>query len=139
MRSGQIYICSNTSHQKMGHEMDEDKKIRAMKLSVLTIFIGIPLVVMFFDIAVGGFLLLIGLMSTNRAFRYMMGNRNGRYNESTQRHNANAAGKTILVQIVDDFGRELPPNEVEKRLMEAKSKADPKDTVVPVKFKVISE
>jgi hypothetical protein len=119
--------------------MDEDKKIKIMKLSVLAVFIGIPLLVMFFDIAMGGFLLVFGLFSTNRAFRYMMGNQNGRYDKSTQQHNANAAGKTILVQVVDDFGRELPPNEVESRLTEARSKADPKDTVVPVKFKVTSE
>ncbi len=119
--------------------MDEDKKIRIMKLSVLIIFIGIPLLVMFFDIVTGGFLLVFGLFSTNRAFRYMMGNQNGRYDKSTQLHNANAAGKTILVQTVDDFGRDLPPSEVERRLAEARSKADPKDTVVSVKFKVTSE
>ncbi len=139
MLSGPISTCNNISHQKMGCEMDEDKKIRVMKLSVLIIFIGIPLLVMFFDIAVGGFLLVLGLVSTNRAFLYMMGNRNRQYDRSIQQHNANAAGKTILVQIVDDFGRELPASEVERRLSEARSKADPKDTVVSVKFKVTSE
>lgn len=119
--------------------MDEDKRIKIVKISVLVIFIGFPVLVMFYNIAIGGFLLVSGLYSTNRAFLYLMGNRHHQYDKSTQLHNTNAAGKTILVQIVDDFGRELPAREVEKRLAEAKSKADPKDNIVPVKFKITSE
>jgi hypothetical protein len=138
MRSGQIFICNNISHQKMGCEMDEEKRVKIAKTAIVILFVGVPILVMLYDLATGGFLLVGGLYGTHRAFRWI-GSQHLRYDERAQFHNANAAGKTILVQIVDDFGRELPPNEVERRLGEARSKADPKDTVVPVKFKVTSE
>jgi hypothetical protein len=118
--------------------MDEDKRVKLVKISVLIIFIGLPILVMFYNIATGGFFLILGLYSTRRAFRYI-GSQHLQYDEAVQLHNINAAGKTILVQIVDDFGRELPAEEVQRRLAEATSKADPKDNIIPVKFKVTNK
>lgn len=138
MLSGQISTCNNTLHQKMRCEMDEDKRVKTIKTIFVILFIGLPVLMMFYDVATGGFLLLGGLYGTHRAFRWI-GSQHLRYDGRAQFHNANAAGKTILVQIVDDFGRELPPEEVKRLLAEATSKADPKDSIVPVKFKVTNK
>ena len=115
--------------------MSEEKRINSIKIIVTIIFIGLPILIMFYDVAIGGFFLVSGLYATNRAFRYL-GNQHLQYNKINQLHNTNSAGKTILVQIVDDFERELPPKEIEKLLADAKSKADPKDIVIGVKFKI---
>lgn len=82
-------------------------------------------------------MLLSGMYGTLRAFRWI-GNEHLQFDKTHQFHNSNAAGKNIFVQIVDDFGRELPPREVERRLSAARANADPRDNVVPVNFKVNS-
>ncbi len=117
--------------------MHEDKKRTIVKTVIIIIFIGLPILVMFYDIALGGFFLLSGMYSTQRALRWI-GNQHLQFDKTHQFHNSNAAGKNIFVQVVDDFGRELPPREVERLLSEARAKADPRDNVVPVNFKVNS-
>jgi hypothetical protein len=110
-------------------------KIKLMKSIVVVIFIGPPVLVMFYDVAAGVLLLLLGAYITSRAIGYI-GSRHLELDETHQQYHTNGSSKTILVQIVDDFGRELPPREVEKRLADARSKADPRDSVVGVNFKV---
>jgi hypothetical protein len=138
MQNGPTFHYNSTSPQKMVDNMDEDKRVKTLKTIFVILFIGLPILMMFYDVATGGFLLLGGLYGTRRSFRWI-GSQHLRYDERAQFHNANAAGKTILVQIVDDFGRELPADEVEKRLAEEKSKAGPKDNIVPVKFTVANK
>jgi hypothetical protein len=44
--------------------------------------------------------------------------------------------RTILVQLVDDFGRDLPASKIQVLMDEAHAKAGPRDTVIGVRFKV---
>ena len=48
----------------------------------------------------------------------------------------NERGRTIFVQTVDDFGRDLPPASVQKLMADAQAQAGPGDTVVAVRHKI---
>lgn len=102
----------------------------------------IPIVVMIWNVKLGFALLFIGLIAAYPAIRY--GGRNDLHALSDAaihkigRHE-NERGRTILVQVVDDFGRELPPDTVRKLMAEAQAKASPRDMLVPVRYKIASE
>jgi hypothetical protein len=102
----------------------------------------VPLVVMIWDIRIGAILFVLGAMSAYRAIRFgMQGSRDSLSDSEKQkleRHQSNM-GRTILVQIVDDFGRDLPPSTVQKLMAEAQAKASPRDTVVGVRHKISSD
>jgi hypothetical protein len=116
--------------------MSEYKKNRMMTIVIVAIFIGIPLLVAIKSPALGGVLLLVGTVIAYRAMRLLMNIKN---ESSIQINKEDSAGSTIFVQIVDEFGRDLPPAESEKRLVEARAKAGPRDVVVPARFKVDSK
>ena len=113
--------------------MDEDKKNRNITTVIIAIFIGVPLIIIFIDPAVGSMFLFVGAIAAFRAMRLLVLYKG---DSSVRPDKTDKAGKTILVQVVDDFGRDLIPKEVERRMVEARAKAGPRDTVIPVKFKV---
>ncbi len=113
--------------------MDEDKKNRTITTIIIAIFIGVPLIIIFIDPAVGSMFLFVGAIAAFRAMRLLVLYKS---DSSVRQDKTDKAGKTILVQVVDDFGRDLIPKEVERRMVEARAKAGPRDTVIPVKFKV---
>ncbi len=119
--------------------MEEEKKRKTLFIIVIILNIGIPVLIAFKDAAIGGFLFLIGILFVSRSYRILRADARRSYNPSVERIKADSAGRTILVQVVDDFGRELPPDQVEKLLAEAHARANPRDTIVPAKFKVDSK
>jgi hypothetical protein len=44
-------------------------------------------------------------------------------------------GRTIYVELLDENGRGLPPEEAEKRLAEARLRAGPRDTVMGIRHR----
>jgi len=113
--------------------MDENKKNRIITMILVTLFVGIPLIITFINPAVGGVLLFVGMIAAFRAIRLLVLQKN---DIAVGPDKTDRAGKTVLIQVVDDFGRDLLPNEIEGRLAEARLKAGPRDTVVPVKFRI---
>jgi len=116
--------------------MSEYKKNRTIIIIIVAVFIGGPFLVAIKSPALGGVSLLVGTVIAYRAMRILMSVKN---EASIQINKEDSAGHTIFVQIVDDFGRDLPPAESEKRLVEARAKAVPRDMVVPARFKVDSK
>jgi hypothetical protein len=117
--------------------MDQEKTRQLLMSLIVIINIVIPILIgVFWDLTVGGLLLVLGIMFVGRSFSILRADARRGFNPKIQRNNANAAGKTILVQIVDDFDRDLLPQEIERRLAEARAKAGPRDTVIPARFKV---
>ena len=116
--------------------MNHSKMKRRIFFGFIAILLGIPIIVMFWNPGAGAFLLLIGAMSAFRAVRFLSHDGDERYDHFRK---MDKAGRTILVQIVDDFGRTVSPLEVDRRIKEARSKAGPRDMVVPVKFKINKE
>src|SRR5512133_1191953 len=115
---------------------------RKIAYSFAAFSIIVSILVMFWDLEIGIFLLFLGLMATARAIRFALHPDIVFLNDSAQqklsRHQSER-GRTILVQIVDDFGRELPPATVQKLMAEAQAKASPRDTVVGVRYKITDE
>lgn len=113
--------------------------LRRIAYTIATIAILLPIAIMFWNIEAGAALLLLGLVIANRAIRY------GAYDDSKSMSDAtrkqlsrhqSERGQTIFVQVVDDFGRDLPPVTVQKLMADAQAKASPRDMVVPVRYKI---
>jgi hypothetical protein len=98
--------------------------------------IGIPVLILFWDVRIGVPFLLLGTYITYRIIRL------AGYNESLKRFNEveqqrierqqGERGRTILVQLVDDQGRDLPEQEAQRLIAEAEARANPRDTVMGV-------
>jgi len=116
--------------------MEEDKKRRILFSVIVILNIGIPILIALKDVATGGFLLVIGIWFIARSSRILRADARRAFNPAVDKNKTNASGRTILVQVVDDFGRDLLPEEVERRMTEARARANPRDNVVAVKFKV---
>jgi hypothetical protein len=99
----------------------------------ITLAIGLPIAISFWNAEIGVPLLLLGLFLATRAARFGVARDYDPNAEIARRHRSET-GRTILVQVVDRFGRDLPPAEIESRLAEAQAKASPRDTIVPVRF-----
>lgn len=105
--------------------------------------IGIPVLILFWDVKIGVPFLLLGTYITYRIIRL------AGYNESLQRMSAveqqrlerqqGERGRTILVQLVDDQGRDLPEQEAQRRMAEAEARANPRDTVLGVHYVIPEE
>lgn len=113
--------------------MNDYKMRRRIAIVFVAISIGLPLVVMFWYPGAGALFLLMGALAAYRAIRFLSHNEEDVY---ARFRRVETAGKTILVQIVDDYGRPLSPLEADRRIQSARAKAGPRDTVVPVKFRV---
>lgn len=97
---------------------------------------------MFWNIEAGAALLLLGLVIANRAIRYGAFDDSKSMSDSTRKQlnrHQSERGQTILVQIVDDFGRDLPPDTVQKLMAEAQAKASPRDTVMAVRHTIANK
>ena len=116
--------------------MDEDKKRRILFIVIIILNIGIPVLIAFKDAVIGGSLLVIGIWFINRSSRILRADARKSFNPAVEKNKVNASARTIFVQVVDNFGRDLLPQAVEKRMAEARAKANPRDNVVAVKFKV---
>lgn len=101
-----------------------------------------PLLLMFRDLNTGMIFLFLGLIISFRALRFSGRPDPGPISDAdlrrNSRHHSNR-GRTILVQVVDDFGRELPPATVQKLLAEANAKAGPRDSIMAVHYKIDKE
>ena len=112
---------------------------RIMGLSVAAAAIIIPLILMIWNLSIGGLLLMLGSYVAYRAFIFSRQNDWANVNEAElsklERHKAQQS-KTILVQLVDDYGRDLSPNKVQQLMDEAQARAGPRDAVIGVRYKI---
>ena len=97
---------------------------------------------MIWNIEFGVLLLLLGLTIAYRAIRFGVQEDTNLLSDSARkqlnRHQSDR-GRTILVQVVDDFGRDLPSATVQKLMANAQAQANPRDTVIAVRHKVEKE
>jgi hypothetical protein len=113
------------------------------KFVYLIIFLSIvvPAVVMLRDIQFGVILLLLGSWISYRVVRSAArANQQEIDSEAKKlaRHRSEQS-RIIRVQLVDQFGRDLPMQEIQKRMDEARAKAGPRDTVVGVRHVIPKE
>jgi len=112
---------------------------RIIGLSVAAVLLLIPIIVMIWSVQIGALLLIAGAFAAYRAIIY-----SGRTDWSNMgdvdliAYGRQQSGKsqTILVQLVDDYGRDLSPNKVQQLMDEAYAKAGPRDMVVGVRYKI---
>ena len=97
--------------------------------------IAIPLLIMIWDIQVGAVSLLVGVVIAYRAIKFREQDDNDLVSDSVKSHQGER-GRTIYVQIVDDYGRDLPPAEAQKLIADAQARANPRDMVVGVRHKI---
>ena len=112
---------------------------RMMGLAVAGAAILLPLVVMIWNLAIGGLLLMLGAYVAYRAIVFSRqidwANLSETKLSPIERHKAQQS-RTILVQLVDDYGRDLSPNKVQQLMDEAQAKAGPRDAVIGVRHKI---
>lgn len=108
---------------------------RKIAYSFAFISIAIPVLVMFLDLQVGVILFLAGIIIAYRAIRFGAQSDVENTDQQLSRHQDDR-GQTIFVQIVDEFGRDLPPAVAQKLIADAQAKASPRDTVVGVRYKI---
>lgn len=118
----------------------DDSPQRKISRGIAAAAILIPImVILLWDIETGVFLLLIGLLIARRVIILARSDDPQLLSDSDRmkmdRHQSERS-RTILVQVVDDNGYDLPPAIVEQRMKEAQTKAGPRDTVIPVRHKV---
>jgi hypothetical protein len=108
------------------------------KLAYIIVFlsISIPFAVMLWNIQAGVILLLLGSWVSLQAVRHAV--REDANATSDAEANKLARHKieqtrVIRVQLVDDYGRDLPAHIARQRMEEAQAKAGPRDTVVGVR------
>jgi hypothetical protein len=110
------------------------------KRSVAIIFVFtvvVPLIVAItYNQYLGLVLFIIGLFISVQAYRvYNRSKMNDMISDPSNPSEGyfGNSGRTILVSLVDEHGRELPPKLAEQKLAEARAKAWPKDSVIGVK------
>jgi hypothetical protein len=115
---------------------------RRIAYTIAAASVVIPIMVMLWNIELGIILFFMGLIVAYRAIRYGaqddLHSLNDAAEQKLSRHQIER-GRTIFVQIVDDFGRDLPPATVQKLMADAQAQAGPRDTVVPVRHKISRE
>jgi hypothetical protein len=103
------------------------KSRRALWFALGCVTLFGPFIVMTRNLGLGLLLAMVGYVATAAIIQIL---RNG------QATGARVAGRTILVQLVDDTGHDLPASEVELRMAEARLRAAPADKVLGVLYKV---
>ena len=115
---------------------------RRIAYTIAAVAILIPILAALWNVQLGVILLFMGLIVAYRAIRYGAHDDLTSISDSEQQkldmHQINR-GRTIFVQIVDDYGRDLPPATVQRLMAEAQAHASPRDTVVGVRYKVTKE
>lgn len=115
---------------------------RRIAYTIAAVSVLIPIMVMIWNIELGIILFFMGLIVAYRAIRYGayddLRSLNQAAEQQLSRHQ-NERGRTIFVQIVDDFGRDLPPATVQKLMADAQAQAGPRDTVVAVRNQISKE
>lgn len=98
----------------------------------ITLFsILIPALICFWNVQVGVPLLLLGVYLSYRSIR-MSRREPLNIREESPDEALRRSARIIRVQLVDDQGRDLPPEVAEKRLADAQARANPNDTVIGV-------
>jgi hypothetical protein len=108
---------------------------------IIFLSIIIPSLVMLRDIQSGVILLLLGSWVSYQVIRSAARADQQEIDSEAKklaRHRAEQS-HVILVQLVDQFGRDLPMREIQKRMDEARAKAGPRDTVVGVRYVISKE
>lgn len=104
--------------------------------------IAIPAGVMFVDVQVGVLLLLVGSYVSYQVVRSAVRESQSPLSEAEagklERHSIER-GRVIRVQLVDQYGRDLPPSVAQQRMDEARARSGPRDTVVGVRFVLPAE
>jgi hypothetical protein len=108
---------------------------------IIFLSIIIPTVVMLRDIQTGVILLLLSSWIS-----YLVVRSAARAHEEDNDSEAKKLARhrteqshIIRVQLVDQFGRDLPMREIQRRMDEARAKAGPRDTVVGVRHVISKE
>ena len=110
-----------------------------ISIAISIISIVVPLLIIIKNIPIGVGLLLIGAIVSRRAM--MLANKNDPQLLSDAdivkfgRHQSERS-QTILVQVVDDNGYDLPPEVIAQKMTEAKLRASPRDTIVAIRHKI---
>jgi hypothetical protein len=109
---------------------------RRMAYIIVFLSISIPVVVMFWNIQAGVLLLLLGSYVSLQAVRHAVHDNANALSDAEsnklERHKIEQT-RVIRVQLVDDYGRDLPAHIARQRMEEAQAKAGPRDTVVGVR------
>jgi hypothetical protein len=117
--------------------MEENLNKRSLWIiSVLTLMVP-TFVFLVWNQLLGLSLFLIGLFISIQSYRaYNRSKTADMLSKSAIQHQGHVtnSGRTILVPIVDGYGRDIDPQLAEQRLAEARAIAGPKDTVVGVRY-----
>ena len=110
--------------------------MRMAIIGLSSIFIIVPIILMFFHPEIGAGLFLIGLFLAGRVYRMVRYDEDDELNRKERQKNDRMRvnrSNIIMVQIVDDQGRDLPQHIIDQKMKEARFRAGPRDTVMPVK------
>jgi hypothetical protein len=106
-------------------------------LAVTCAAVMIPILVLLWNPQLGGALFFLGLLIAARCISLV---RSIQIKESLQDEAAlvtsHNRGRTIFVQLTDDYGTPLPTEVAQARLAAAQQQAGPRDTVIGVHRKV---
>jgi hypothetical protein len=110
---------------------------KAFFLTVICLSIIGPILVMFWNVQLGGLLFLVGLLLAARCIGLVRSiQMEGAVQDGVALSARQNRGRTIFVQLVDDHGNALPADVVQARLAAAHQNAGPRDTVIGVHRKV---
>jgi hypothetical protein len=115
------------------------KFLKNIRFYLSIFFILLSLFLMTINIYIGFALFISTMIVINRyiSIRSLFRERSGSTEQikKIDRQQINRA-RTIYVQVVDDHGMDLPPHVVEQKMKQASMNAEPKDNVVPVRYKI---
>ncbi|MBA3944700.1 MAG: hypothetical protein H0X37_09090 [Herpetosiphonaceae bacterium] len=100
---------------------------------VTVFFLVVPLLVMLWNVETGVILLVIGSIVTMRYRRAWRTLHRGDRAGNPDRQDKRDRSQTVLVELFDEHGNELPAEEAERRLAVARAEAGPRDIVIPLR------
>lgn len=102
---------------------------------IMILALVVPIVVALFDARTGAILVLLGLlvaMGVSRVRRQMA--LSAESPDEARRHAIRQeTGHIIYVELLDEHGNELSPEEARAKLTQAQLQAGPRDTVIPIR------
>jgi hypothetical protein len=107
-----------------------DKKRRKRALGLISFLILVPLLTLFWDVTLGSYLLLGGLLLSSIISATLARDaRKEIFKDPTTCNSPDRAGDIIWVSLDDEHGNPLPAADAQRKLDEARAKAGPMDMV----------